>query len=76
MMCGISIIVTLERKAVGDSQANDVDESFTRESKIQLSRLRMVAEIEESLDMIAHHGLDSRGQWISENNRMGKLIES
>ncbi|KAM4057774.1 asparagine synthase domain-containing protein [Hirsutella rhossiliensis] len=59
-MCGISVIVALEGH--DGAQREKVVNSDVR-SKI-------VRELDESLEMIAHRGPDSRGQWISEDGRV------
>ena len=61
-MCGISVIVTLESHLRG-KEINDVDGDL---------RSKISKQLDESLDTIAHRGPDSRGKWISEDNRVGK----
>ncbi len=57
-MCGISAVVTLD-----GINAVSLDKS------IYLQKLTRT--LDESLDSIKHRGPDARGQWISENNRVG-----
>jgi asparagine synthase (glutamine-hydrolysing) len=60
-MCGISVIVNLQSRSQ-QKQVNGVNGDI---------RSRISKELEESLDRIAHRGPDSRGQWISEDDRVG-----
>lgn len=57
-MCGISAVVALD-----GINAVSLDKS------IYLQKLTRT--LDESLDSIKHRGPDARGQWISENNRIG-----
>lgn len=63
-MCGISVVVALE----GHSRDNGVN-GVNGEVRSKISR-----ELDESLEMIAHRGPDSRGKWISDDNRVGILL--
>ena len=63
-MCGISVIVTLVGHLRG-KEVNDV---------IGDIRSKISDEMDESLETIAHRGPDSRGKWISEDNRVGNLL--
>ena len=63
-MCGISVIVTLE----GHRRNKDVN-GVNGDVRSKISR-----ELDESLEMIAHRGPDSRGKWISDDNRVGILL--
>ncbi|PVI02690.1 glutamine-hydrolyzing asparagine synthase [Periconia macrospinosa] len=56
-MCGISVLVDLERR---------VDSRLAGDE----AKCRMYEELDKSLDMIVHRGPDSRGIWISEDNRV------
>lgn len=59
-MCGISCIVSLDR-----AQGHAADcLSDTKTSAKQL---------DDSLELIKHRGPDSRGQWISPDNKVGTL---
>lgn len=60
-MCGISVIVALE----GHLRGKDVN-AANGDIKSKISQ-----ELDRSLEMIAHRGPDSQGQWISEDNRVG-----
>jgi asparagine synthase (glutamine-hydrolysing) len=74
-MCGISCVITLQhshhklpdvanlKKAVPGVQTNgDTDHT------------KLAVELDASLDQIKHRGPDSRGQWISNDKRVGPLI--
>lgn len=75
IMCGISCILALQhshhklpelaqvKKAIPGVQTNgDADHT------------KLAAELDASLDQIKHRGPDSRGQWISNDKRVGPLI--
>lgn len=75
-MCGISVIVALEgqthdlsQKANG-SYPEGVDGVDIHADK---DAAKLAKELDESLNMIAHRGPDSRGQWISDDKRVGPL---
>ena len=58
MMCGISAIIALHGfNATANGAENDAETLSTK--------------LNESLEMIKHRGPDSRGQWISKDNRVG-----
>ncbi|KAL9611160.1 MAG: hypothetical protein Q9167_004182 [Letrouitia subvulpina] len=59
-MCGISAILCLEGHSSA-KRTNDVSDHI---------RSKISRELDQSLDMIAHRGPDSRGIWISEDNRV------
>lgn len=74
-MCGISCILALQHshhklphvanltKPVPGVQTNgDTDHT------------KLAVELDASLDQIKHRGPDSRGQWISNDKRVGPLI--
>lgn len=59
-MCGISCIVSLNR-AQGHG-ADCLTDTKTLER-----------QLDKSLELIKHRGPDSRGQWISSDNKVGTL---
>jgi asparagine synthase (glutamine-hydrolysing) len=74
-MCGISCIIALQhshhklpdlanlKKPINGVQTNgDKD------------HIKLAVELDASLDQIKHRGPDSRGQWISNDKRVGPLI--
>ena len=63
-MCGISVIVALDAHPCG----NHVEGANGN------VRSRISKQLDESLDKIAHRGPDSRGQWISKDNRVGNEL--
>lgn len=73
-MCGISVIVALqgqnhESKVILNGHrpegVNGVDIHEDEEAA------KLAIELDQSLDIIAHRGPDSRGQWISDDKRVG-----
>lgn len=58
-MCGISCIL--------------VEEGAGPLPSPEQERRKLLLELEESLELIKHRGPDSRGQWISSDNRVGPL---
>jgi len=73
-MCGISVIVALEgnthdlSKQPNGVYPDGVDGVDIHEDK---NAAKLARELDESLDMIVHRGPDSRGQWISDDKRVG-----
>ena len=74
-MCGISVIVSLqghhdERRSnatsIAPSSKEGVDITDNRSASF------IAKELDASLDLIAHRGPDSRGQWISPDKRVGQ----
>ena len=66
-MCGISVIVALDQKNL--KKGIDVT---SPEGVVNGSHRRSVSEkLDESLDLLAHCGPDSRGQWVSGDGRVG-----
>lgn len=66
-MCGISCILALHGQA---PQTEQLTNGHTPSSE----RKQLSKELDESLDQIKHRGPDARGQWISEDNRVGTLV--
>ena len=68
-MCGISVIVALDQKK---NLKKGIDVTSPPEGVVNGSHRRSVSEkLDESLDLLAHRGPDSRGQWVSEDGRVG-----
>lgn len=59
-MCGISCIIRLDRAQGHAAHCLDDPETLTK-------------QLDESLELIKHRGPDSRGQWISRDNKVGTL---
>ena len=67
-MCGISVIVTLDQKNL----KKGINVTSPPEGVVNGSHRRSVSEkLDESLDLLAHRGPDSRGQWVSGDGRVG-----
>ena len=68
-MCGISVIVALDQKK---NLRKGMDVTSPPEGIVNGSHRRSVSEkLDESLDLLAHRGPDSRGQWVSGDDRVG-----
>ena len=68
-MCGISVIVALDQKK---NLKNSIDATSPPRGIVNGFHRRSVSEkLEESLDLLAHRGPDSRGQWVSDDSRVG-----
>jgi asparagine synthase (glutamine-hydrolysing) len=59
-MCGISCIISLDRSQ--GHAADCLGEPTT-----------LAKQLDDSLELIKHRGPDSRGQWISPDNKVGTL---
>lgn len=73
-MCGITCVVALEGAShdlhpkTNGSTPNGVNGIDPKHDEYGL---KLAKEIDSSLDMIDHRGPDSRGQWISDDKRVG-----
>ncbi|KAF2650047.1 asparagine synthetase [Lophiostoma macrostomum CBS 122681] len=65
-MCGISCIVGLQPR----SQHPSTDQRNGNATHNGNARQALSKQLDESLNMIKHRGPDSRGQWISPDNRV------
>ena len=73
-MCGISVVVALQqRKSHSRDSEGESHFPYVKNTKSQMDDvgLQMSEELDKSLDILAHRGPDSRGQWISEDNQVG-----
>lgn len=78
-MCGISVIVALQghhhhhdQHIASDTVTNGINGVHTNGNGPEDgARAKIAKELDQSLDQIAHRGPDSRGQWISEDKRIG-----
>lgn len=59
-MCGISCVISLDRV-----RTHSVD--------CQVDSEVLAKQLDDSLELIKHRGPDSRGQWISSDNKVGTL---
>lgn len=65
-MCGISCSIRL-------NGAPHVNGHSTGAASIEAQRERTSIELDKSLELIKHRGPDARGQWISDDARIGML---
>jgi len=73
-MCGISCILSLQNCTHNLGQTNGATNgSRGHPVNGDTSHDMLAKEMENSLDMIQHRGPDARGQWISEDKRVGPL---
>jgi len=73
-MCGIVCVVALQgashepQPRTNGHIPNGVNDLHLKHDDYSL---RLAREIDSSLDLIDHRGPDSRGQWISDDKRVG-----
>lgn len=81
-MCGISVIVSLDKGRSGGQASQRYAQSFkntvhdsSRNTNNQRNENHIVLskELEASLDRISHRGPDARGVWVSQDGRVGTL---
>lgn len=60
IMCGISCIINLDRGQGHDAACLGDTKTLAK-------------QLDDSLELIKHRGPDSRGQWISPDNKVGTL---
>ncbi|KAK8135682.1 Amidase chyE [Apiospora sp. TS-2023a] len=66
-MCGISVVVKLNRTAPNNEAVGEVAQNHTNgDAKLELEK-RLLA----SLEQIAHRGPDAQGVWIDPTNQIG-----
>lgn len=81
-MCGISCILQVEpaaklnEKSNGFPVVNGVDHELPDGPQTNGTKSKLATQLNASLDCIEHRGPDSRGQWVSEDERVGKLTSS
>jgi len=78
-MCGISVIVALEGQTHDLSKLpNGVYPEGVAGVDIHTDKdaAKLAKELDESLEMLLHRGPDSRGQWISDDKRVGPRHQS
>lgn len=71
-MCGISCILALQHSHHKLPDPANLSKSVHTNGDADHAKLS--AELDASLDQIEHRGPDSRGQWISNDKRVGPLI--
>ncbi|KAF2151719.1 asparagine synthase [Myriangium duriaei CBS 260.36] len=70
-MCGISCILALQETQHGAQSAASQNEGHVHQNLSgDQKRNALAVEMDKSLDLINHRGPDSRGQWISSDNRV------
>lgn len=81
-MCGISCILQVKPAAKLNEQSNGmpvvngVDHELPDGPHPNGTKSELATQLNASLDCIEHRGPDSRGQWVSEDERVGKLTSS
>ena len=76
-MCGISCVLEINGQHLLPTGTNDESEFKNQVSSVPVAsadageREKLSKSLEDSLDKIKHRGPDSRGQWISPDNRVG-----
>ncbi|EON67269.1 asparagine synthase (glutamine-hydrolyzing) [Coniosporium apollinis CBS 100218] len=71
-MCGISCILGLEGQAAHPSPSEHINgvNGQVVNGEVDCKRLELERELDASLELIKHRGPDSRGHWISPDNRV------
>lgn len=74
-MCGISCILGLEGQAAHPPPSEHINgvNGHVVNGEVDCKRLELEKELDASLELIKHRGPDSRGHWISPDNRVGTL---
>lgn len=73
-MCGISVIVALQghthqsQQSASGALSNGINGIHPH---MDVTATKLASDLDKSLDLIAHRGPDSRGQWISKDKRIG-----
>lgn len=70
-MCGISVIIALQEASQNTRQPLRPTISDSTNLQHDPHAAELTNELNESLDLVAHRGPDSRGQWISSDKRVG-----
>ena len=81
-MCGISCILALDGRSHhahtshtnGTNGTHQVNGDTTAASHKNHARKQILHDLDKSLDLIKHRGPDSRGHWLSKDNRVGTLV--
>ncbi|KAK8017321.1 hypothetical protein PG993_013647 [Apiospora rasikravindrae] len=66
-MCGISVVVKLNRAAPNNVAAGEIAQSSTDSA----AKLELEKRLYASLEQIAHRGPDAQGVWIDPTNKVG-----
>lgn len=72
-MCGISVIVVLERKTSAQDEINGTPPGDSdKAGSDSEARRALNVDLISSLDQIAYRGPDARAVWINPDNTVGK----
>lgn len=66
-MCGISVVVKLNRTAPNNVAAGEDAQSHTNGA----AKLKLEKRLLASLEQIAHRGPDAQGVWVDPANQVG-----
>jgi asparagine synthase (glutamine-hydrolysing) len=71
-MCGISCVFGL--KAHSPEPHQHQTNGYANGDAHMQERKKLLRDLDQSLDKIKHRGPDSRGYWLSADNRVGTLV--
>ena len=71
-MCGISCVFGLTANSP-ESHQQQPNGYSNGDTHVQ-ERKKLLRNLDQSLDKIKHRGPDSRGHWLSADNRVGTLV--
>jgi asparagine synthase (glutamine-hydrolysing) len=71
-MCGISCVFGLKTHSPGQ-QLHQTNGHANGDTHMK-ERKELLRDLDQSLDKIKHRGPDSRGHWLSADNRVGTLV--
>ena len=72
-MCGISCVFGLKAHSPEPHQQHQSNGHSNGDTHVQ-ERKKLLRDLDQSLDKIKHRGPDSRGHWLSADNRVGTLV--
>jgi asparagine synthase (glutamine-hydrolysing) len=71
-MCGISCVFGLKAHSP-EAHQHQTNGHSNGDTHVQ-ERKKLLRDLDQSLDKIKHRGPDSRGHWLSADNRVGTLV--
>jgi asparagine synthase (glutamine-hydrolysing) len=71
-MCGISCVFGLKAHSP-EPQQHQTNGHTNGDTHMQ-ERKKLLRDLDQSLEKIKHRGPDSRGHWLSADNRVGTLV--
>ena len=71
-MCGISCVFGLAANSLESHQYQS--NGYSNGDTHLQERKKLLRDLGQSLDKIKHRGPDSRGHWLSADNRVGTLV--